>query len=97
MQVTKTPSPVQGEFIPAADITVNIDDRTFTRGFIVKQPDGTRNNFSGQISLSEIFAIMTPVERDAVKVFIKIGTRMAANAGIEPDTPLTDTDIGDEL
>lgn len=90
--ITKTPSVIQGELTYHSKLTLNMDEKTFTRGFSL---DGS--NYSGIATITEIFAQMTPTERDAVKKFFRIGTRMTANAGIEPDAPLVDMDIGDEL
>lgn len=92
MQITKTPPAVQGNLVKHPQVTINITAGTFTRGFTLG--DG---NYSGTVDITEIFSQMTPTERDAVKKFIKRGTRMTANAGVEPDTLLTDENIGDEL
>lgn len=97
MQITKTIPVLQGELVLATHITIDIKNGIFVRGFVINQSNDVMNDFSGQVTITEIFSELTATEIDAVKKFIKIGTYKSGNVGVDPDTPLILTDIADEL
>lgn len=101
MEITNTINEVkQGELIPMPDIVLNLSEMKFKRGFSLGISQGEEiisESYPGSVAILEILTNLSVDEKAAVIKFIKIGTAMAANDGVDPDEPVTDSDIDDEI